>query len=157
MQDGTLYAGRASGRRMCRSPGASVSGNAWAGTVNLPYNHTVRAVIHFNPGQTGNYNLWVNATAINEFVSDYANGANTAQVAVTLNANPLTQDLIYVAIAVVAILVIGGLIWYTRFRGRSGSSSKSSKGTSSTSSKGGKDSTPSKDSSKDSKKDDDDE
>ncbi len=136
----------------------TVSASAWAGTVNLPYNHTVRAVIQFNPSQTGNYNLWVNATATNEFVSDYANGANTAQVAVTLNANPLTQDLIYVAIAVVAILVIGGLIWYTRFRGRSGSSSKSSKGTSSSSSsKGGKDSTPSKDSSKDSKKDDDDE
>src|SRR5579871_440318 len=134
----------------------TISATAWSGPVNLPYNHTVRAVIQFNPSQTGNYNLWVNATATNEFVSDYANGANTAQVAVTLNANPLTQDLIYVAIVVVVILVIGGLVWYTRFRGRSGSSSKSSKGTSGSSSKGGKD-TSSKDASKDSKKDEDDE
>lgn len=129
----------------------TISATPWPAPVNLPYNHTVRAVIQYNPSISGNYNVWINATASNEFVSDYANGANTAEVAVTLNANPLTTDLIYAAIAVVVIIVIVGLVWYTRFRGKSGTSSKSSKGTSSSS----KATPAAKDSGKDSKKDDD--
>jgi hypothetical protein len=124
----------------------------WGGAVDLPYNHTVRAQISYNPGLSGNYDLWVNATATNEFVSDYANGANTAQVPVTLNQNQLSTDLIYVVIGVVAVIVIVGLFLYLRRRDRPSSSGKSSKGTSG-GSKPAKESP--KDSSKDSKKDDD--
>jgi hypothetical protein len=130
----------------------TVSAIPWTGEVQLPYNHTVRAEISFTPGLSGTYDLWVNATASNEFVSDYANGANTAQVTVNLSANPLNEDLEIAVVVIVAVVVIGGLIYYARFRGRSGSSSKSSKG-SSGGSKSGKDS--GKDSSKDTKKDDD--
>ncbi|MCI4360952.1 MAG: hypothetical protein L3J91_04550, partial [Thermoplasmata archaeon] len=91
------------------------------GSMNLPYNHTVRVVISFNPSSTGSFDLWVNASASNEFISDYKIGSNQAHVAVTLNQNPIIQDEeIGGVIAVVAILIVAILY----LRSRSGRATK---------------------------------
>lgn len=103
--------------------------------VTLAYNQTVRAVIHYSPSSTGTFDLWVNATASNEFVSNYRSGANTAHVAVTLNPNPLVQiEEIAAGVAVAAVLIAAVVLWYRR---RSGGGGKSSKSGASSSSKSG--------------------
>ena len=94
--------------------------------VNLAWNKTVRAVISYSPSSTGSFDLWVNATASNEFVSDYRNGANTAHVAVTLNPNPIVQiEEIAVGVVVAVALIVVVLIWYRRRTGAGGKSAKS--------------------------------
>lgn len=106
--------------------------------ISLAWNKTIRAVIQFSPSRTGTWGLWANATASNEFVSDYKSGANQAQVQVTINANPITQYEEYAVIAIVAVVIIAGLVWYYR-RGRNPSPSRSDKkgGSSGSSGKGG--------------------
>ncbi|MCI4337342.1 MAG: PKD domain-containing protein [Thermoplasmata archaeon] len=98
------------------------------GLAKLPYNVTVRAVMSFTPARTGTWDLWVNATASNEFVANYAQGANLAHTQVTINQNPLQLYEEYGAIALVAIVVIVAIVLYWRARGRprSGGTSKSS-------------------------------
>lgn len=100
--------------------GSAVANTPWAtGSVNLPYNHTVRAVIHWTPARQGTYDIWANATASNEFLGTYSTGANQAHVQVTLNPNPITQYEIdgAIAAAVVAVIVIIVLIWRRRVGG----------------------------------------
>jgi hypothetical protein len=94
----------------------TVSSTPWNGPVNLPYNKTVRAVISWKPATTGTYDLWVNATAANEFVSSYAGGTNQEHVAVTLNQNPIVGDeeIAGVVAAAVAVIVIIVLLWRRR-------------------------------------------
>ncbi len=83
--------------------------------VNLVYNHTVRAVIRYSPSSTGTFDLWANATASNEFVSDYRNGANTAHVSVSLNPNPLVlYEEVGAGVAVAALAIVLVLVWYRR-------------------------------------------
>ena len=91
---------------------------------------TLRAQISWSPGRQGTYDLWVNATASNEFPGQYSSGANQAKVTVTLNPNPTTQDLYYVAIAAAAIVVIVVAWWVLRRRTRGGGTSKSGGGSS---------------------------
>jgi hypothetical protein len=86
------------------------------GSVNLPYNKTVRAEISFTPARTGDFQLYANATASNEFYGDYVSGANLAHVGVTLKVNPTVQAEEYGAIAVAAVVVIVALILYLRQR-----------------------------------------
>jgi hypothetical protein len=98
------------------------------GTTALKYNQTVRAQISFNPARTGSWELWVNATASNEFAGDYATGGNQAHVSVTLNQNPIILDLEIVAVIAVVVAIIVGIILYTRWnrtRGSKGGSGKS--------------------------------
>lgn len=99
------------------------------GLTSLKWNHTVRAVITWNPDRQGSYDLWVNATASNEFPGQYVNGANTAKVPVTLNPNPLTQDLEYAAIGAAVVIIIGGAWYILRRRSRGGSAAKSKSST----------------------------
>jgi len=87
----------------------------------LPYNTTVRAVITWNPGITGNFNLYANATASNEFSGNYVNGPNVAKpLSVSVGPNPTTQLLEYVAIAVAVVVVLALIVLYYRRRSRRG-------------------------------------
>jgi hypothetical protein len=101
---------------------------------NLSYNKTVRAVLTWSPGSSGNYILWANATATNEWtgVANSTSPPGTVSNPISVKPNPTTQLLEYVAIAVVVVVVIVLLIWWYRRparkagAGRSGGSSKSS-------------------------------
>jgi hypothetical protein len=85
--------------------------------ASLAYNTTVRAVITWTPATiTGNYNLYANATAVNEFSGDYTSGPQTQVWAISIGPNPTTQLLEYVAIAVAVVVVILLLILYYRRR-----------------------------------------
>ncbi len=94
----------------------TLNSTAWAGPVDLPFNHTVRAEIHFNPARIGTWDLWANATASNEFSGDYVSGSNLDHVQVTLKQNPIVQTEEYGGIAAGAIIVIVALILYFRRR-----------------------------------------
>ena len=88
------------------------------GSISLSYNHTVRAVIQYNPSTSGTFDLWVNATATNEFSSDYATGGNQAHVPVTINANPIVlYEEVGAGLGVTALAIVG-LVWYFRIRPR---------------------------------------
>lgn len=100
------------------------------GSASLKWNHTVRAEISFTPARQGSWSLWVNATATNEFPQSYKSGANTAHVAVQLNANPLTTYEEIAAIAAVAVLVIVAvyfLVYRPRMKGGATTSTTSGK------------------------------
>ena len=88
------------------------------GTVDLPYNQTVRAQVSFTPNRQGTFALWANATATNEFTADYQSGANQAHVTVTVNANPIVQWEIYGGIVAAAAAVIIVIILLRRRSGR---------------------------------------
>ncbi len=92
----------------------------------LDYNHTVRAQIQWSPGTTGNFVLYANASAQNEYAGDYINGPQTVTQSITVNPNPTTTLLIDVGIvaAVIAVIVVIAFL-YTRSR-RKGAPSKSS-------------------------------
>ncbi len=112
------------------------SSAAGTGSVSIPYNETYRAEIRFTPARTGTWDLWVNATATNEFVPDYTSGENLAHVQVSFAENPVVQDETYAAIAVVVVaaIVVIYLVFVKRI-GRGGGKPGSSKGGSSSSSK----------------------
>ncbi|MCI4348960.1 MAG: PKD domain-containing protein [Thermoplasmata archaeon] len=86
------------------------------GSVNLKWNQTVRAQIQFTPARTGTWDLWVNATAANEFPSNYKSGGNQAHVTVTLNQNPIVLDEEYAGVGAAVVIVIVGLVYYFRRR-----------------------------------------
>ena len=92
--------------------------------AKLSYNQTVRAVITWNPGITGNYVLYANATAQNMFVA-YPVTTSTTSMSVTINPNPTTQLLEYVAIGVAVVVVLGLIYVYYRRRSRGGARPKS--------------------------------
>ena len=85
--------------------------------ATLAFNTTVRAVITWTPATiTGNYNLYANVTASNEFSGNYKTGPNVASMAISIGPNPTTQLLEYAAIAVAVVVVILLLILYYRRR-----------------------------------------
>ncbi len=92
---------------------------------SLAYNTTVRAVITWSPPSTGNFQLYANATASNEFTGDYSSGTNVASTSITVNPNPTTQLLEYIAIAAAVVVVIALIVFYVRRRGRASKPSKS--------------------------------
>lgn len=102
---------------------------AYTGTYpSLAYNKTIRAQITWSPGPVGNWNLYANVSASNEYAGDYVNGPQTAVLSISVNANSLTQTLIYVAIAVavIAVIVLLYVFWYRpRHRGGKPTSGKS--------------------------------
>ena len=87
---------------------------------SLPYNTTVRAVVSWNPSITGSYTLYANATASNEFAGDYQNGPQVKTMSISINPNPTTQLLEYVAIAVAVVVVLALIIIYYRRRSGKG-------------------------------------
>jgi hypothetical protein len=94
--------------------------------LNLSYNRTVRAVFTWNPSFTGNYVLYANVTATNEFVPDYKGSSNLASLSVSIHANPTTQLLEYGGIAAAVIVAIVLLVWWTRRPARKAGTGKSS-------------------------------
>jgi len=105
------------------SPGVVNSTSFATGLIpSLAWNKTVRAVITWNPSITGNFDLYANVTASNEFAGDYVNGPNVAKpLAITIGPNPTTQLLEYVAIAAAVVVVLFLIIVYYRRRtGKSG-------------------------------------
>ncbi|MCI4343437.1 MAG: hypothetical protein L3J92_04905 [Thermoplasmata archaeon] len=94
--------------------------------ASLAYNKTVRAEIHWTPSSSGNFVLYANASASNEYAGDYINGPQTVQQSVTVNPNPTTQALIYggiAAAAIVALVLIYVFVVRPRGKGRSSKSS----------------------------------
>jgi hypothetical protein len=97
------------------------------GTIaTLAHNKTVRAQISWTPSTTGNYLLYANVSATNEFAGDYLNGPQTVSQSITVNPNPTTQLLIDVGIAAAAIAAILLIVFLLRRRSRKGTSTKSS-------------------------------
>ncbi len=92
--------------------------------ASLSYNTTVRAVISWTPSKTGNFQLYANATASNEFQGDYSSGTNVASTSITVNPNPTTQLLEYIAIGVAVVAVILAIVFFVRRRGRPAKSAK---------------------------------
>ena len=88
-----------------------------ASIPSVAYNVTLRAVFTWTPSKTGNFELYANATASNEFQGDYSSGTNVASTAITVNPNPVTQALEYIAIGVAVVAVILAIIFYVRRRG----------------------------------------
>jgi hypothetical protein len=82
---------------------------------SLPYGKTVRAVITWNAPVTGNYILYANATATNEFPPDYGT-ANIASIAIAIHPSVTSEILEYGGIAAVVVVVIVALIWWYRRR-----------------------------------------
>jgi hypothetical protein len=109
------------------SPGTVKFYNYTSGVVNsvpfatgsiasMSYNTTYRAVISWTPPTTGNFVLYANATASNEYSGNYINGPQVTSQTITVNPNPTTQLLEYVAIAVAVIVVIVAIIFLYRRR-----------------------------------------
>ncbi len=97
-----------------------VNPTPWAfGTISsLPYNATVRAQISWTPGPVGNWILYANATASNEFPANYVNGPNLTSTPVTINQNPTSLYIEYAIIAAVAVVIIVLLVFLFRRRAR---------------------------------------
>ena len=108
------------------SPGvANATPFATGKIATLAYNKTVRAEITWTPARTGNFNMYANATASNEFAGSYHGGPNVATpLGITISPNATTVLLEYVAIGVAVVVVIFLLIVYYRRRtGKSGAKS----------------------------------
>jgi hypothetical protein len=97
-----------------------VNPTPWAtGTIpSLPYGATVRAQISWTPGPVGNWILYANATASNEFPADYVNGPNLTSTPITVNQNPINLYIEYAIIAAVAVIIIVLLVFLFRRRAR---------------------------------------
>jgi len=103
------------------SPGVVNSTPLTTGLISsLAWNKTVRAVITWTPVVTGNYNLYANATASNEFSGDYYNGPQTTVKAITISPNSTTQLLEYVAVGVAVVVVLLLIFFYYRRRSGKG-------------------------------------
>jgi hypothetical protein len=79
---------------------------------------TYRAQITWTPTSTGNFVLYANATASNEYSGNYNNGPQVISQSITVNPNPTTQLLEYVAIIVAVIAVILAIFFLYRRRTR---------------------------------------
>jgi Protein of unknown function (DUF1416) len=103
--------------------------------VSMAHGTTLRAEIHWTPSSSGNYVLYANVTASNGYIGSYASGLVSQPI--TVNPNPTTQLLEYVAIAVAVIVVILLIVLFYRRRTGRGSSGRST-GRSSSSDRGSK-------------------
>ncbi|MGI0071761.1 MAG: hypothetical protein ACRECT_06820 [Thermoplasmata archaeon] len=106
------------------SPGV-VNNNSFAsGSIGtMAYNVTYRAVITWTPARTGNFDLWANVTASNEYAGTYPTGPQTKTIPVTINPNPTTQLIEYAVIVAAVIIVILAIVIFYRRRGRRGAPS----------------------------------
>ena len=90
------------------------------GTIaSMSYNTTYRAMVTWSPTSTGNFVLYANVTASNEYSADYVSGPQVTVQSITVNPNPTTLLLEYAAIAVAVIVVILAIVLlYRRRSGR---------------------------------------
>jgi len=88
----------------------------------LAHNVTVRAEISWSPGSSGNYVLYANVSASNEWSGDIANGPGIVSQSISVSASPTTVYLEYggiIAAVIVAFLLIYFFLWRPRRRGGS--------------------------------------
>jgi len=111
------------------SPGSVQWYNYTSGVVNsvpfatgtiasMKYNTTYRAEITWSPVTTGNFVLYANATASNEYSGNYYSGPQVISQSITINPNPTTQLLEYAAIAIAVVVVILAIVILYRRRTR---------------------------------------
>jgi len=91
---------------------------------SLKYNKTVRAVLNWNPGTSGSFLLYANATAENQFVN--GSSPSVASMAITVHPNPTTQLLEYGGIAAGVVVVVALLVLFYRRRNRKPGTAKPS-------------------------------
>jgi len=82
--------------------------------ASMPYNATYRAEVSWSPVSTGNFVLYANATASNEYSGSFSSG--TISQSITVHPNPTTQILEYAAIAAAVIIVIVAIVFLYRRR-----------------------------------------
>ncbi|MHB1434793.1 MAG: hypothetical protein ACYCPN_02245 [Thermoplasmata archaeon] len=93
----------------------------------LSYNTTVRAQITWSPSSSGNFYLYANVTASNEYAGSYGT-QNVAVLSISVAPSPTNLYLTYGAIAAVVIVIFVGIFFLWRRRTRGGSSSMVGKG-----------------------------
>jgi hypothetical protein len=98
------------------------------GLFDIAWNHTATAEIQFTPSRTGTWDVWANATCVNEFPADYKSAQNQAHVQVTLNPNPIIADEEYAAVGGAVVLAIIVIVLYFRRRRSPKPSTKGSGG-----------------------------
>jgi hypothetical protein len=86
--------------------------------ASMSYNTTYRAVITWSPTRTGNFYLYANVTASNEYIGDIEGGTGVRNLSITVNPNPTTQLFEYLAIAAAVIVVLFLIIVFYRRRTR---------------------------------------
>lgn len=84
--------------------------------ASMAHNVTYRAQITWSPISTGNVVLNANVTATNEYSGNYPSGPQVATMSITINPNPTTQLLEYVAIVVAVVVVIVAIVFLYRRR-----------------------------------------
>jgi hypothetical protein len=94
--------------------------------ASMPYNATYRAVITWYPTRTGNFYLYANVTATNEYIGDIEGGTGVVSLSITVNPNPTTQLYEYLAIAAAVIVVIFLIVVFYRRRTHRGQTPRSS-------------------------------
>ena len=105
----------------------------------MAFGTTYRAVVHWSPGSTGNFVLYANVTATNEYTGDYINGPQTVSQSISVSPNPTTQNLEYAAVAAAVVAAVVLIVIF--YRRRTGHGAAPSKGSGRASSGGGKSST----------------
>ncbi len=79
---------------------------------SVPYGKTLRAEITWTPSVTGNFYLYANATASNEYFGDY--GSNAISLPIAVHPNSTTELIEYGGIGAAIIVVLAALIWWYR-------------------------------------------
>ncbi len=103
------------------SPGVLNNASFATGIIpSLPYNKTVRAQLTWTPSTTGNFILYANATAVNEYGPDNAAGTGTVSQSISVKPNPTTELLEVLAVVAAVVVVIVLLIWWYRRPARRG-------------------------------------
>ena len=86
---------------------------------SMPHNVTYRAQITWTPAVTGNFILYANATASNEYAGNYPSGPQVTSMSISIHPNPTTQALEYAAIGIAVVVVIVAIVFlYRRRTGR---------------------------------------
>lgn len=118
-----------------------VSPVAWRTPVpgiipSLNYNTTVRAQITWSPSSSGNFYLYANVTASNEYAGSYGT-QNVAVLSISVAQSPTSLYLTYGAIAAVVVIIFAVIyiLWRRRTRGSSPNVGGKGKGSSTGSSR----------------------
>lgn len=95
----------------------------------LAPNKTVLARMTWSPGFSGNYIIYGNVTATNEYTPDYKGAPNVVSMSIALKVSTTTQLIEYGGIGAAIVLGLVGLIWWWRRPSRRGGAGKAAKAT----------------------------
>ena len=91
---------------------------------SLAANKTVLARMTWSPGFSGNYVIYGNVTATNEYIANYNGAPNVVSMSIGIKVSTLTELIEYGGIAAAVILVLVAIIWWYRRPSRKGGSGK---------------------------------